>query len=172
MVHPTRVKKILQIFVWWEWGGGGRSQTCPHHTNVCKIFFDHFEEVYVSSLVFNKKHSNLAILLILRCSQCSTQTFLETRQWARKWNKSLAQEGKPLVQKNTRGVRNQSSLFRFLHSFHFVSQSYDTSTICIACKAGILQSFRKAILSTCLTGLGASRSIFLLAQPKVSLVLG
>ena len=39
------------------------------------------------------------------------------------------------------GVRNQSSLFHFLHGFLFVSQSYNTSMIWIqACKAGIFWS--------------------------------
>lgn len=71
-------------------------------------------------------------------------TFLETRQWASRWNKWLAHEGKPLVQKKAhkkyQGVRKQSSLFHFLHGFLFASRSYNTSTIWIACKAGIFCS--------------------------------
>ena len=39
--------------------------------------------------------------------------------------------------KKYQGVRNQSSLFYSLHGFLFVSQSYNTTTMLIACKAGI-----------------------------------
>ena len=43
--------------------------------------------------------------------------------------------------KKYQGVRNQSSLFHFLHGFLFVSQLYNTSTIWIqACKEGIFCS--------------------------------
>jgi len=42
--------------------------------------------------------------------------------------------------KKYQGVRNQSSPFHFLHGFLFVSQSYNTSMMSIACKAGIFCS--------------------------------
>ena len=47
-------------------GGAGGGQVCaPHHTNVCKI-----SRLwgFMSSLIFNKSLSNLALLLILRRS--------------------------------------------------------------------------------------------------------
>ena len=51
-------------------GGGGRGGengkfVLPHHTNVCKI--SRLWE-FMSSLIFNKSLSNLALLLILRRS--------------------------------------------------------------------------------------------------------
>ena len=58
--------KNLQICMVGEGGGGGEGgegQVCaPHHTNVCKIspLWG-----FMSSLIFNKSLSNLALLLIL-----------------------------------------------------------------------------------------------------------
>ena len=63
----AKLKKFTDLY---GWGGGegegGEGQVCaPHHTNVCKIspLWG-----FMSSLIFNKSLSNLALLLILRRS--------------------------------------------------------------------------------------------------------
>ena len=53
--------------------------------------------------------------------QCSTLTFLEPRQWAKEWNKSLAQKDKTLVQKKywgRRGLVFNSLLKQFINNFY------------------------------------------------------
>ena len=61
-------REILQTFVWWP-----GAQTCPphHHANVCKFSLP---RRVISSLPYEVSLSNLAILLILRCS-CPCQKF-------------------------------------------------------------------------------------------------
>ena len=61
----AKLKKFTDLY---GWGGGGREKgkfVPPHHTNVCKI-----SRLwgFMSSLIFNKSLSNLALLLILRRS--------------------------------------------------------------------------------------------------------
>ena len=60
----AKLKKFTDLYGWG--GGGGWGQVfAPHHTNVCTI-----SRLwgFMSSLIFNKSLSNLALLLILRRS--------------------------------------------------------------------------------------------------------